>query len=369
MRRALIRLWNPPWFQPECFLVESLHLIRAYYVAAELGIADLLEEQPRDISQLAQATGAHERSLFRMLRTLAAFGVFSQDPGGKFRMTRRARVLLSEAAPGDRAAPMLSAGPASLRSWFILMGRAELWNGFAHTLESVKTGISPFQLAHGTSFYEYMGAHPELNETFVRALSGWNEWVCGEIINAYNFGRFKTVMDVGGGAGSLLQRILTAHPQVRGILLDQPETVRMAKPRFQAAGLMERCQFVGGNFRESIPTGADACVIKHVLRDWDDDGACAILRNCHRAMEPSATLLLIEAVVDPRNGRDRMVKLVDLEMHGIPGGGLRTHAELTALLERSGFRLVRVHGTAIPDSLIVEAQPVSGDRAIAAVGR
>ena len=249
------------------------------------------------------------------------------------------------------------------------MGRAELWNGFAHTLESVKTGISPFQLAHGTSFYEYIGAHPELNETFVRALSGWNEWVCGEIINAYNFGRFNTVMDVGGGAGSLLQRHSHGTPPGARNPVGSTRNGADGQTAFSGRGAHGALRVRGGKFSRVDSLGADACVIKHVLRNWDDDGACAILRNCHRAMEPSATLLLIEAVVDPRNGRDRMVKLVDIEMHGIPGGGLRTHAELTALLERSGFRLVRVHGTAIPDSLIVEAQPVSGDRAIAAVGR
>ncbi len=344
--RLLFGFWNPPRYQPVSFLMESVHLTRAYCVAAELGIADLLDERPRSIEELAEATLTDRASLFRVLRTLAAFRVFAEDRQGRFRMTRRARVLLT-------------GGSASLRSWLILMGRSEIWQGYAHTLEAVKTGVPAFELAHGKGFYEYLAGDEQLGTTFASALDGWTAWQCREIVKAFDFGRFHVVIDVGGGMGSLLRRILTAHPHVRGILFDQSATVDKARPRFEAAGLAARCDFVGGSFLKQVPPGADLCIVKHVLRDWNDEAAGAILRNCNRAIEPGGTLLVIGAVLDPRNGADRIVKLVDLELASLLGGGLRTRAQLQALLDANGFRLFKIHGTTVPDSQIMEAVKVS----------
>src|SRR5262249_24016609 len=160
-------LYNPPWHQPVCFLVESLHLMRSYYVAAELSIADLLAERPRNIAELAQATATDPVALHRMLRALASFGVFAENRSGQFRMTRRARILLSD-------------GRASMRSWLVLTGRSELWQGFARTLDAVKTGTPAFELAHGVGFSDYLSANPELRATFFSAMNYWTEWQCRE---------------------------------------------------------------------------------------------------------------------------------------------------------------------------------------------
>src|SRR5437868_2833799 len=173
LRRFFVRLYNPPWYQPVCFLVESLHLTRAYYVAAELGIADLLQERPRHINELARLTSTVPAALHRMLRTLASFGVFAENRRGEFRMTRRARVLLSE-------------GRGSSRSWLILMGRTEIWQGLAQTLESVKTGVPGFELAHGVGFYEHLAANHELRATFTSAMHKWTEWQCRELVKTCN---------------------------------------------------------------------------------------------------------------------------------------------------------------------------------------
>jgi SAM-dependent methyltransferase len=335
-------LWNPPGFQPVFFTMESLHLARAYYVAAELGIADLLAERPRDIADLAAATGTDPTSLFRMLRALAAFGVFAQDRQGRFCMTRRARVLLSDS-------------PGSLRSWVRLMGRPEIWQGHARTLEAVKTGTAPFELAHGEPFYQYLAGHRETREAFFAGLGCWTEWQSREIVKAYDFGRFATIMDVGGGTGSLLSHILLANPKGRGILFDRPETLRLAEQRFAAAGLGDRCRAVAGTFFDALPRGADACIIKNTLCDCSDENAARLLSNCHTAMEPGGTLLVIDAVVDPRSGRDRIVKLLDLEISSLLPGGMRTAAELVALAERCGFGQIKVHPTAAVDIQIIEA--------------
>lgn len=343
---GLARLWNPPRYQWPFFVVESLHLTRAYYVAAELGIADLLAERPRTLAELATSTETDARSLYVMLRALAAFRVFAEDRHGRFRMTRRARVLLSD-------------HPASLRSWLVFMGRTELWQGFACTLKAVKTGTPAFEVAHGVTYYEYLNQHPEFASTFFHALSSWTEWHCRQILKAYDFGRFPLIADVGGGLGCLIQQIVTAYPQVRGILFDQPETVRMAQPRFEAAGVSRRCQFAGGSFLESVPSGADLYVIKYVLNDFDDEQAGLILGNCRQAMSPEATLLVADTVLNPRNGTDRVVKLLDVERTSLLRGGMRTREEFEALLSRSGFDLIAVHSTAVLDLQLLEAKPAS----------
>jgi C-methyltransferase len=342
LKRRWMNLWNPPGFQPIFFAMESLHLTRAYYVAAELGIADLLQERPRDVAELAEATGTDPKSLFRILRALAAFGVFAQDRQGRFRLTRRARVLLGDA-------------PGSLRSWVRMFGRPEIWQGYAQTLEAVKTGLPSFQLAHGANFYDYLADHSETREAFFGGLGCWTERQSAEIVKAYDFGRFRTIMDLGGGPGSLLSHILLAHPKVRGILFDRPEILRLAEVRFAAAGLGDRCQPVAGNFMDVLPRGADACIIKNTLCDWTDENAARLLRNCHSAMEPGGTLLLFDAVVDPRNGRDRIVKLLDLEISSLLPGGMRTAAELTALVEGCGFSQIKLHPTAAVDIQVIEA--------------
>jgi SAM-dependent methyltransferase len=340
--RYFVRFWNPPWFQGTPFLVESMHLTRAYYVAAELGLADLIEASPRTAGELAQATSAHEVSLARILRVLAAFRVFRQDRQGRFHMTRRARVLSTS-------------GRASLRSWLRLMGSREVWQGFAMSVESVRTGVSGFELAHGQPFYEYLQSHPQLRASFVDAMSRWSDWHCREITRTFDFSRFRTVLDVGGGMGSLVAHLLATWPRLRGIVFDDPATVAMAHQRFAAAGLADRCQFVGGSFLDFVPRGADLCVVKHVLTDWSDADAVRILSNCRDALLPGGTLLVIGPVIDPANGADRIVKLVDLEMGALTGGVLRTQAQLTPLLAQAGFEFRRVHATVVPDAQIVEA--------------
>lgn len=347
LRGLLARILNPPRYCHPFFLFESLHLARAYYVAAELGVADLLDQQPRDLAQLAAATGANSRSLYRMLRTLAAFGVFAEDREGRFRLTPRARVLLS-----DR--------PGSLRSWLIFMGRAELWQGFACTMEAVKSGKPPFELAHGMGFYEYLGSHPDLAEIFAKALDDWSDWHAREVVKAFDFSPYRTVIDVGGGTGRLLRHILAAHPAMRGVLFERPETICLASPEFQSMDLQFRSELVGGSFWETVPAGADAFVLKHVIYDWDDEAAGRILRNCHRAMGPDARLLVIEGLVDPRNRTGRVVKLLDLEMGSLLRGGPRSATEMTALLAGAGFRVLKVHTTAVLDLCIVEACKAPG---------
>ncbi len=335
------RLEEPPE-EPIFWTLSAVYLARAYYVAAELGIADLLESGPRSCADLAAATGTHERSLFRVLRTLAGFGVFAMDDQGNFRLTPRADLLRSDA-------------PGSVRYWTMVVGHPALWQGLALALESVKTGKTGFELAHGKPYYQYCREHPEYAETFIRGMSAWSDWQACEVVKAHDFGRYGKVVDVGGGNGSLIMEILQRNPNTRGVLIDQPRTVEHARPRVEARALDHRCELVGGSILEAVPEGGDAYVIKHVLHDWDDDGARRILRACHRAMPPHARLLVVEAVLDPANSTDRLAKMLDIE-HLLVMGAVRTRDAFEALFRETGFRWVAAHRTSIPDGTIIEAE-------------
>ncbi len=339
---------KPPQHEPPelpiFWTLQSVYLARAYYVVAELKIGDLLREGPRTTGQLAEATGSHERSLYRILRALSGFGVFRENDEGQFEMT-------------PAAEPLLSDKPGSVRDWTVLTGTLPTWQAFGQALEVVKTGKNGFELAHGQlgSLWEYCDHDPQFGETFIKAQSSWTQWQRDAILREYDFRRFRKVIDIGGGRGSFLAGVLAQSPETRGVLFDQPQAIELARPLISEAGLDNRCELVAGSFFDTIPTGGDAYVVKHVLRDWDDESVRKILANCHQVMAPEATLLLIDATIDPQNSHDRITKLLDLEQMFWLNGALRTLDEWESLLRNTGFRLVDTRRTAIVDAVILEA--------------
>lgn len=345
LRRLIARLtdwiWPGPWYPNTFWMLHSIWLARCVYIAAALGIADLIEKQPKTCADLARETNCHEKSLYRVLRALASFKVFREDRAGRFHLTRLSRELLSDT-------------PGSMRYWVIKMGE-EGWLATTAALESVKTGESGFRIVHGQSSWEYYTTHAEAGANFIKAMSTFTEWQAKLILAAGDFGRFKKVVDVGGGRGALVIEILKHHPRMRGVVFDLPETVVEAQKLIDAAGLADRCEAVAGSFLESVPAGADLYISKHSLRDWNDENAQRILHSIHAAMDRNATLMVIDAVVLPENGKDRLVKLLDVELMIEEGGGMRTQAEFEAFFANVGLRLVRMTPTEIRDAVIIEA--------------
>jgi len=346
MRTWLANKIRPPLsYQPLFMTLETVYLARAYYAIAELGVADLLRNGPKTCAELAAATGSHERTLFRFLRALAGFGVFADDGQGRFSLTPRGWSLLSDIRGSERY-------------WTILVGLDTHWQACGRVLDMIRTGRSAYDLAYGKSFYSVCLDDPALHDIFRKGMNGWTEWQCREIVRHYDFGRFRRVVDVGGGLGSLVTEILLRNPRLHGTLYDQPTTAERARSRIAEAGLAERCEAVGGSFLESVPAGGDVYLLKHVLRDWGDADALKILRNCHAAMPADGTLLVIDASMDPRNGTDRLVKLMDLEQMIIVMGALRTQAEFDRLFAETGFRHWKTCRTGIVDTLILELRKV-----------
>lgn len=319
-------------------LINGGWIARAIGVAAELGIADLLADGPRSSAELARATDAHPRALYRLLRALASVAIFTEVEPATFGLTPMAELLRSDA-------------PKSLRGWARLTDGDVQWATWSQLDYSIRTGQPAFQRVHGMETWEYRARHPSANEIMNAAMTSGSAQLADIIAPAFNFPEVHTLVDVGGGQGIVLAAILRAHPALHGILFDQPHVVDGVGNAFEKAGVADRCRVIGGNFFESVPRGADGYLLKHVIHDWDDEHAIAILANCRRAMQAHAALLLIEEVI-PSGDAPSHAKLADLNMLIGPGGQERTEAEYRALYAAAGFSLERVIETGSRLSII-----------------
>jgi len=318
-------------------LLAGYQVSQAVHVAAVLGIADLLADGPRTSDELAEATGTDPDALFRLLRALDVVEVVEADGDRTFSLGRLGQGLRSDA-------------PDSLAGWAAFVGRKFYWEAWAHLIDSVRTGENAFRIAHGTSVWEHRERHTDDSVAFDRGMAAVTQRVIGALLDAYDFGRFGTIVDVGGGNGALLAGIVDRYPSVQGVLFDQPHVVSGAAPELAA-----RCTVVGGDFFEEVPAGGDAYVLKWIVHDWEDDEARAILRVCRRAMADDAALLIVERVLEGPND-EPFSRFSDLNMLVGPGGRERTLGEFERLLDDSGFALVGCHPTA-SDFCVIEAAP------------
>jgi hypothetical protein len=314
----------------------------AISVVAKLRVADLLADGPKTIADLAAKTKTHAPSLYRLLRPLAAAGVFTEDVDGRFALTPMGEYLRTGVK-------------GSLRGMADFFGSDWSWRAWGQMLESVQTGRPAFDSVFGEPVFDYLGKHANESAVFNEGMTGFSSNIAPAVAEAYNFAAFKTVVDVGGGHGVLLNTILQAHAGVSGIVFDSPHVVAGAAGAIREAGLTGRCRAVGGDFFESVPAGGDAYLMKHIIHDWPDDRATTILRNCRKGVNPGGKLLLVELVIAPGNAAD-FGKLIDLEMLVIAGGRERTEVEYRQLLAAAGWRLTRVPPTMSP-AQIVEAEP------------
>lgn len=323
-------------------LSEGTVVATALSLAAELGVADLLADGPRHCEDLAKSTSTHAPSLHRMLRLLSSVGVFTETQPGWFGLT----------ALGDC---LRTAAHGSMRSWLRMVGLKVWLHTYADALHSVRTGQPALPRAMGAELFDYLAAHPTEAALFNEAMSDFGKSVAAAVTHAYDFSGIRKIMDVGGGNGSFAAAILAANPHLTGVVFDRPHSAPNAQQVIADTGLGERCEFVGGDFFTSVPVGGDACVLRWVIHDWDDERARTILRNCRAVLPPAGRLLLVESVVPPGN-EPHPSKLIDFVMLTALGGRERTADEYGELLEEAGFRMSRVIATESPMS-VIEARP------------
>jgi SAM-dependent methyltransferase len=324
------------------------YVSHALHLAAKLGLADLLAEGPRHHGDLASATSTHAPSLLRVLRLLASVSVFEEQEDGRFALTSVGEFLRAGVPGSMRALVMLFTGTGIQKSW----GELEY---------CVRTGQPAFRrMSPDGDAFTAMAQDPEQVAVFDEAMAATAPMTAAAVAAAYDFSRFRTVVDVGGGNGAILIGILSATPGPSGIVCDQPATAAKAREKIAAAGLAGRCQAVGGDFFSAVPEGADAYILKHVIHDWDDEKALAILRNCRRAMGGDGRVLILEGVYPPRVDRSldsRAAAMNDVNMLVCTGGRQRSEAEFRALYDAAGFALTRIVPTAARLS-VIEGEPV-----------
>jgi hypothetical protein len=325
-------------------LINGYQVSQALHVAAMLGIADQLKEGPKSYDALAQVCGAHPTSLYRLLRALAAVGIFHETENKEFSLTPLGVCLVSD-------------GPGSRGNYARWIGTPGQWASWGNLLHSIRSGESAVQFTYGIDAWTYRREHPEEQAIFNSAMTGNSRSEAQAVLEAYDFSRFGCVVDVGGGQGFLLTEILLAYPAIRGLLFDQPHVIASADQVLASAGLAQRFQIAAGNFLESVPEGGDVYIMKAILHDWDDQASIDILRTCRRAMSSTATLMVIERVIGPPN-KTPEGKFSDLNMMVQYAALERTHQEFHQLLKSGGFELTEVVPTRSPMSIIV-GQPVS----------
>ena len=306
-------------------LINGYQISQALHVAAVLGVADQMKDAPKAYDELAQACGAHPRSLYRLMRALAAVGVFDETAGKEFSLTAVGHCLTGDSI-------------SSRRNWARFVGRPGPWHAWGNLLHSIRSGEAAYPVTHGTDSWSYRNQNPEEQASFDSAMTGNSLSQARAVIEAYDFRRFSRIVDIGGGQGLLLREIVLACSSSGGVLA--------------AAGLDQRVEIVAGSFFEAIPTGGDAYVMKSILHDWDDDKATEILRMCRRAMASTAMLLVIERVIGPPNAVPEG-KFSDLNMLVTHGALERTKEEFDELFQRAGIELIEVVPTRSPLSVIL----------------
>ncbi len=320
---------------------------RLVHAAAELGIADHLADGSHDAAFIAAATAAHPPSLARLLRALTAIGVLHESDERHYSLTPLGATLRS-----DR--------PGSMRAWTLLVfsddqGRA--WEALPH---AIRTGEHAFRHVFGADLWARLAARPDAARLFDEAMQSLTQGLNGPLATHYPFSNYKWIVDVGGGNGALLLPVAARNRDMRVTIFDLPRVADAARSRIEALGLADRCEAVGGDAFITIPSGADAYVLKSVIHDFEDREAVAILRTCRAAMSGNARLLLIERLlperIDPDDPLTRGNFIHDINMFVNPGGRERTAAEFRHLLAQAGLRLTRIVPMPSP-SAVMEVDP------------
>jgi len=322
-------------------LLNGVFITGALSCLARLGVPDLVEQGPKSADELATAIGADPSALYRLMRATAGVGVLSEGPDGKFSETPLSAVLRSNANP-------------SLRAFAIIHGRDWHGLGWSRLDYCVRTGKQAIDQIYGTPIFQFFEQHAEEAQIFDQAMSDLSTIDSPAVADAYSFGEIHSIVDVGGGHGLLLATILARNPHLKGTLYDMPHVVAGAKDG-ALKPLMERCTLASGDMFSSVPEGADAYIMKHIIHDWPDEVCIHILRACRKGVNSGGKLLVVDNVIQPGNDF-APGKFIDLQMLIFPGGCERSEKQFRDLFGAAGWQLSRVIPTAVPES-IVEGVP------------
>jgi SAM-dependent methyltransferase len=308
-------------------------------LVCDLRVPDRLVAGPRTADELAAGAGVHAPSLRRVLRGLAAREILAEDGAGRFELAPLGQLLRSD-------------HPLGLRELYTLLpGEIQAWSALDR---SVRTGESAFDAVNGQSLWDYLVAHPDEGARFVATQRAVTRLELRAVVAGLDWSALRTVVDVGGGDGTLLAGLLARFRHLRGVLFDLPYALRGAPGVLEDAQVQDRCEVVPGSFFERVPERADAYVVKRVLYCWTDEPALRLLQRIRSAMRPDSRLFVLEPVSRPGVGFD-VGTLLDVLLLTLTGAGARSPEQLEELFERAGLRLDRIVST--PMLPIVVAAP------------
>jgi O-methyltransferase domain/Dimerisation domain len=312
-------------------LIAGYQVSQAIAAAVALGVPEQLALAPRTAKDLAVRLHVDVNALHRLLRALTAADALHASKDGSYVLSEMGQDLLESA-------------PRTLAHRARLICSPFIWRSWAGFADSIVSGASAFESAHGTDCWDYLRENPTDAAVFNAAMSADSRWMADSIAGAYDFSGFAEIVDVGGGEGTLLAAILQANPLVRGTLFEQSDIAQIAATHFDKLGLSSRCSVVSGNFFVSVPNGADAYLLKWILHDWPDAAAIRILEKCREALAPNGRIVIVEHAIDDNNPA-LAPSLMDLTMMVVTGGRERTRKEFEDLLAQAGCRLLNVIST------------------------
>jgi hypothetical protein len=308
---------------------------------AQLGIPDLVEHGSKSADELAREVGADPSALYRLMRAAASVGVLSEGADGKFSETPMSAILRSNSKP-------------SLRGFAIMHATEWHARGWAHLEYCVRTGEQALDKVYGAPIFQFFAQNPEEAQVFNQAMTDLSTLDSPAVADAYSFSEIHSLVDVAGGHGLLLATIMARNPHLKGTLYEMPHVVEGAE-RGPLKPMMDRCTFASGDMFASVPAGADAYIMKHIIHDWPDDVCIKILTACRKAVNPGGKLLVVDNVIQPGNDF-HPGKFLDIQMLIFPGGCERTEKQFRDIFAAAGWKLNRVIPTAVPES-IVEGVP------------
>jgi len=339
-RNFLIRL-NRRMFPGNVVLYEqfqSFWVLPSLYVATKLNIATILQKGPMSVEDLAKITKADANSLFRVLRALASQGIFKEDKKGRFINTATSKGI-AEGSGSLRAMILHHLGPVN-------------WDTLSQLEYSVMTGKDAFSKKYGVETYEFLKNHPVEQELFDQSMSNLSDIGLDPILHSYNFSKFRTIVDIGGGEGFLLANILNKCNLSNGILFDTPGALEKSSEIVSKLMVENRLTAKSGDFFERVPENGDLYILKNIVHNWSDEKVISLLQIIQHAMNPAARILIIEMVIPDRNIHST-AKLLDIQMLAtMQGGKERTWKEYDRLLQKSGLQLNCIIPTIAPLSLI-----------------
>jgi hypothetical protein len=315
-------------------LVSGFRYTQMLGAVSRLQIPDLVATAPRGPEELAASVGVQPGPLRRILRCLVTVGVFTETEDGRFGATPVSECLRDQ--------------PGTLRGMAVMLP-TDSYLAFADLMHSLQTGKPAFEHVFHMSRWEQLAKEPEKAAVFNAAMQSRTELIGSAVAAGYDFSGVRSIVDVGGGRGTLIAELLNAHPHLRGTVFDLDAGVAEADAYLKEQGVRDRCEVVSGSFFDSVPAGHDAYVLKNIIHDWNDEKATAILATCREAMGPQARIILVEYVLQDRaeeSADSRRTFMEDVQMLVMLDGQERTEEQYATLMRAAGLRLTQVLPTA-----------------------